>query len=171
MQIDTEGAFGGLQLGANWQSGAFVIGAEGDLGWMAIDESKLLFRPGSDQDIGTVDYDWYATLTGRLGYAFDRTLVYFKGGAAFAEIAITAADLDNGDIYQGSFTQNSDVHTGWTLGGGLEHALTPNVSIKGEYLFMDFGSESSRSSEGDIYEHEHELHTIKAGINVRLAPL
>ena len=60
---------------------------------------------------------------------------------------------------------------GWTIGGGLEHALTADVSIKAEYLYMDFGSDTSLSSDGDIYKHEHELHTIKAGLNFRFLPL
>jgi outer membrane immunogenic protein len=171
MQVDTEGPAFGAQLGANWQSGPIVIGAEGEIGMLGADGDKLLFRPANDQDTASIDYDWYATLTGRLGYAFGHTLVYVKGGAAFADIAVTAADIDDGAIYQGSFTQYSKVHSGWTAGGGLEHALGDGVSIKAEYLYMDFGSETSGSSDGDIYKHEHELHMVKLGFNVRLAPL
>jgi outer membrane immunogenic protein len=171
MKLDPEGAFGGFQAGANWQSGAIVIGAEGDFGWMNIDENKLLNRPLGDQDIATIGYDWYATLTARLGYAVDHTLLYVKGGAAFAKVAITAADIDNGQITQNSFTQDSDVEKGWTIGGGFEHELTRNLSFKAEYLYMDFGSETSLSVLGDVYKRENELHTIKAGLNFRFLPL
>jgi outer membrane immunogenic protein len=171
MKLDTEGAFGGFQAGANWQSGAIVVGAEGDFGWMDIDESKSISRPPSDTDLGTVAYDWYATLTGRLGYAFDHTLIYAKGGAAFVDIAIFGADFDQGIIYMPSIAQDDGVQTGWTIGGGLEHMLTRDISFKAEYLYMDFGSDTSLSPDGDIYKHEHELHTIKAGLNLHLLPL
>lgn len=177
MKLAPEGAFGGGQLGINWQSGVIVFGGEGDFGWTGIDDDQLLLRPANDRDIGSVDYEWYATLTGRLGYAANDTLIYIKGGAAFADISITAADIDFNDakqmfeVYQGSYTAVSGVRTGWTIGGGVEHMLTDDISLKAEYLYMDFGSETSRSSDGDIYKHENQLHTVKAGLNVRLFDL
>ena len=85
----------------------------------------------------------------------------------------TAADIDFGGgvhIYQGSFTRQSGTQTGWALGGGWEHYLTNQVSFKAEYLFMDFGSDKSRSPDGDIYEHENELHTVKVGSNFHSDP-
>lgn len=171
MQLSPDGVFGGGQLGINWQRGAIVFGAEGDFDFTNIDDNKLLIRPLTDRDIGSVDYDWYATLTGRLGYAMNDTLIYAKGGVAFAQITNTGADIDYFNqyyVYQPSYTERSGVSTGWTIGGGVEHMLTTDISLKAEYLYMDFGSETSRSADGDIYKHENQLHTVKAGINVHL---
>jgi outer membrane immunogenic protein len=170
--LEPEGWFGGVQLGANWQRGVFVFGVEGDLGYLGIDDGYTLIRPFDDRDIASVEYGWYGTLTGRLGVASDRTLVYAKGGLAFADIEHEAADIDfNGtsfEIYEGSRTRWNDVATGWALGGGIEQALSRSLSLKAEYLYMDFGSETSRSPEGDIYEHDNTLHTVKIGLNYRL---
>jgi outer membrane immunogenic protein len=171
MQLDDTGVMGGLQLGANWQSGVLVLGAEAEFGWTNIEDSVLLNRPAGDQDIGAVEYDWYSTLTGRAGVAVDRTLLYAKGGVAFADVAMSAADLDNGQIYQGSFVADDGILTGWALGGGLEHALSSDVSVKAEYLYMDFGSATTMSADGDIYRYKAEVHSLRVGANFRLAPM
>ncbi|WP_088347507.1 MULTISPECIES: outer membrane protein [Rhodomicrobium] len=170
MEIDSEGAFGGVQLGYNVQRGRFVFGVEGELGWLNIEEDKLLFRPNDDQDFGSVEYGMYGTLTLRAGYAIDRALVYAKGGLAFADIKHTAFDIDNGALAEGSQTSTSDVQTGWALGAGIEYALTDRVSVKAEYLYMDFGTDDSRSPQGDIYDFENALHTAKVGVNIHLTP-
>lgn len=170
-ELSPDGGFGGLQMGFNVQSGMFVIGAEGDLGWIAIEGDKLLNRPFADQDFASADYGFYATLTGRVGLAVDRGLIYFKGGAAFADIENTAADFDGGAPYAGSVTSRSGIETGWTLGGGIEYLVSDGVSLKAEYLHMDFGSSTSRSSDGDIYRYEHELDTVKLGLNLQVPTL
>ena len=57
---------------------------------------------------------------------------------------------------------------GWTIGGGVEHALTDRWTIKAEYLFADFGSETYNNIDGDDdepFKFEDKLHTIKFGLN------
>ena len=66
-------------------------------------------------------------MRGRVGYAFDRCLVYATGGAAFGDIR---ANFSNGPI-------SRSTETGWTVGAGIEVALGPNWSAKAEYLFVD----------------------------------
>jgi outer membrane immunogenic protein len=61
------------------------------------------------------------------------------------------------------------VETGWALGGGIEYAITPRASLKAEYLYMDFGSSTAVSSDGDIYKTDHALHTAKLGVNFLLS--
>ena len=81
--------------------------------------------------------DWLASTTGRLGWAWDRWLVYGKGGVAWA-----------GDKYSASipiFNEQlnaSETRTGWTVGGGIEWAFWNNWSAKVEYDFYDFGTRS-----------------------------
>jgi outer membrane immunogenic protein len=166
--LEPEGWLGGAQLGVNWQRGRLVLGIEGDIGYLGADEQSVLDRPFGDQDFASVEYGWYGTLTGRLGLALDRSLLYVKGGLAVARIDMEAADMDNGEIFEGSRVSTSDTQLGWALGGGIEHALTDRLSVKAEYLYMDFGSDTVRSSDGDIYEHEHQIHTAKIGLNYRL---
>jgi outer membrane immunogenic protein len=168
-ELGPSGWLGGAQLGANWQRGSLVVGAEGDLGWLHILESKTLIRPFDDRDIATIKYGWYGALAGRLGYSVSQALLYVKGGVAFADIEKRAADMDfvngNFQIYQGSLIHHGQVQTGWALGGGFEHALGRQLSLKVEYLYMNFGSDASRSLDGDIYKSVNDLHTVKVGLN------
>jgi len=173
-ELDPEGGFGGLQLGSNWQNGRIVFGIEGDLGYLGVSEDHVLIRPFDDRDFASVEYGLYGTVTARIGYTFDRALLYLKGGFAVAHIETEAADIDLQDgsfeIFEGSRIRSSETQTGWALGAGVEYALSGRLSLKGEYLYMDFGSETSRSPQGDIYKQEHELHTAKLGLNYRLMP-
>ena len=169
--VEPEGGMAGGQIGYNHQLGNVVLGVEGELGWLGAETDEILDRSFSNGDMDTmsVDYSWYATLALRAGFAIDRALIYAKGGVAFAKIDTFAADIDDGAIYQGSVTDESSVETGWALGGGLEYAISSRISLKAEYLYMDFGSTRSNSPDGDIYETDHALHTVKVGLNFLLS--
>lgn len=167
--LGSDGLLGGLQVGANWQRGNIVFGVEGDFTLSGVKNSYTLVRPFGDSDYASVDYDWYGTLTGRIGYAAGRALFYAKGGAAFSRIKLTAADIDlvGGvpQIYQGSLTKYAGIESGWTLGGGIEYFLTDHLSSSIEYRYMDFGSATSTDPDGDIYRHKNRLQTIEVALN------
>ncbi len=167
--LDANGWVGGGQVGFNWRSGNFVFGPEFEFAFASLDEEKTLFRPFNDRDIAIVDYDWYSTITGRLALVRGNTIFFVKGGVAFAKIDHTAADIDlNGGIFAifpGSLVGVSEVSTGWTIGGGIERLITERISLKAEYQFMEFGTETATSPDGDIYKFEDELHVAKVGIN------
>ncbi len=74
------GVVGG-QIGYNFQRGNIVYGVELDLGEMGLEHAKQ--EPGSSTLTNKISCGLYGDVTGRLGYAFDRTLVYAKGGFAF----------------------------------------------------------------------------------------
>ena len=67
---DPSGFLGGGQIGFNWQTGAFVFGIEGDGSWTNADGSRTF----SNGAVVTMEHNWYATLTGRVGYAVDNWL-------------------------------------------------------------------------------------------------
>src|SRR5262249_58464085 len=76
---------------------------------------------------------WIDTLRGRIGIAFDRALFYATGGAAFADTTLT--------VRAPRFTvDDSQTRSGWAAGIGLEYALWQSLSVKLEYLHVDFGS-------------------------------
>ena len=81
---------GGGTLGCNWQpiGSPFVIGAEGEIGYLRLTASALDFPLDPFQSINSSVRigDWYGMVTGRLGYAWDRALVYVKGGVAFVDV-------------------------------------------------------------------------------------
>src|SRR5229473_5364020 len=95
--------------------------------------------------------DWLATATARVGYAWDRWMLYGKGGAAWAH---DKAQIQNLTFFNtpGGFTScfavgpvpcnpaGSKTITGWTLGFGLEWMLANNWSAALEFDHYDFGT-------------------------------
>jgi opacity protein-like surface antigen len=96
--------------------------------------------------------DWVGTVRGRIGFAFDRFVVFGTGGFAW-----TNAEVDVGGV------NDSNFHGGWTAGGGIEAAITGNISAKAEYLYMDF-SDELYAGVGTI---DPELHTFRIGVNYK----
>lgn len=175
LDYGTDGWVSGIQLGYNWQRNSLIFGVEAELGRLDVEDEALRDRI-IDQDIASVDYGWYGTLTARLGLPVEKALFFVKGGAAFAEIETVAADLDEAFFTGSGFwyrdplgnTGDHGIEIGWALGGGVEYALSQSLSVKAEYLYMDFGSETLQDADGDSYKLSNELHTVKLGINYRL---
>ena len=99
--LTPRGAIGGVTLGYNHQSGAFVVGAEATGGFLALSDSFSDFIgdvPNGilDDDEGAVAYGWYATLTGRVGVALNRTLLFATAGGIITQYNGTYGDLDAG---------------------------------------------------------------------------
>jgi outer membrane immunogenic protein len=116
----------GGQLGCNYQISTWVFGIQGDAAWSDATGTH------TDQVSGLTDQwktDSLASVTGRLGYAWDRLLAYGKGGGAWKHVK-----YDNG------VTTPSETRDGWTVGGGFEYAITNNVTMFFEYDFYDFGT-------------------------------
>jgi len=123
--IDT-GSFG-VHAGYNFQSGNIVYGIENDFNYNAGDgkQTKL---------------EWDASGRARVGYALDRTLIFATGGVAAA----------GGKVDQPAIGKKDDILIGWTAGAGVEHAVTDNILIRGEYRYSDFGSKNFGSAIGDF---------------------
>ncbi len=124
------GLFGGT-IGFNGQTGAFVFGVEGDAAgnWMRDSNSigsGICSVPGC-----AIQTSWFATARGRVGYAFDRALLYVTAGGAFGDVQMSA----------GALTATAD-RAGWTVGTGIEYAILGPWSAKVEYLYANLGSSS-----------------------------
>jgi outer membrane immunogenic protein len=162
--FDSSGFIGGGQIGANWQINALVLGIEGDFDWTGLKGS------GHDSvgNLINTDTQWTSTVTGRIGAAFDRLLIYGKGGVAFAH------DKDSLNDFSGNTASTSFTRTGWTAGAGLEYAFAPNWSAKIEYDYLDFGNESlnlsTPTSPGYTTNASLKVQEIKAGINFKFGP-
>ncbi len=119
--------------------------------------------------------EWFHTLRGRAGYSFGDAWVYFTGGFALGENhgEASAALKGAGQPYSGH-TSLSESLPGYVLGGGIEYALTPNWSLKSEYLYMGFESSSERyavanGSAGGNETIQREFHIVRAGLSYRLS--
>lgn len=164
IETSPSGWLGGVTVGYNYQLDNIVVGVEADLGYLGLESSD-----GNAFGFQDVEYGGYGTLTARLGYTEDRWLFYVKGGLAFADVMTEAgAFTGGGAIDPSDYTLQDEIKTGWALGLGVEHAIQSNISIKAEYLYMDFGEDRSGNFDGDTFSHEHDIHTLKIGFNYSL---
>ena len=106
--------------------------------------------------------NWVSTLTGRAGLAFDRWLVYGKGGVAWAH------EKYDTNFYTFPGTASlSETRIGWTVGAGVEYAFAPNWSTKLEYNYMDFGTRNVSFAPFRTTEIDQQIHAVKLGINYK----
>lgn len=137
------GVVGGGQVGCDYQlSGDWVVGIQGMFDGAGVNGSYIVpfAYAGDNTETMTFKTDWFATLTGRIGYAvLPQALLYFKGGAAWAHTNYSDTD-PSGAVYPPFSGQARSTPSGWTIGGGAEYAFTRNWSVFVEYNYVDLGS-------------------------------
>src|SRR5262245_11225460 len=146
--VAVPGYLTGAQIGYNWQSGNIVFGLEADGSLVSSDGSNTClqfsaFNVGSNCKVKVKDL---ASFTGRLGVAtgpLGHTLVYAKGGVAWIrnEVSINPNNEFFGTFDQPAPTTLHYSRWGWTVGAGVEHAMTPAWSLKLEYDYYRFGDQ------------------------------
>jgi outer membrane immunogenic protein len=140
--IHPQGFIGGVEAGYNWQINSFVLGLEADMNWLSGTATRnltLVGIPGltaGDVMTNMTHVPFLATVRPRLGVTFDHALLYVTGGLAIGTLQTTDSFLS---LSPATVTQSSSL-AGWTVGGGLEYAITRNWSVKGEYLHVDLGN-------------------------------
>jgi outer membrane immunogenic protein len=188
--LTSSGFFGGGQIGYNYQfENSWVIGVEADFEWSGIEgelngNANLLengdLLGGLNFSAGS-EIEWFGTIRARLGYAWDRVFLYGTGGAAYGKVkshgSLSVFD-DDEQLFGGSVSK-SDTQWGWTVGAGLEYAITDHWTFKTEYLYVDLGSQTLFKDQTGFYDEldyivvgaqidvETKFHTIKAGLNYK----
>lgn len=131
---DARSWIAGVQGGCDYQFvGSFVIGVQGDYAWTDAEG-----RHDSAREIGVAYHSKAKSLssvTGRVGYAWDRFLGYVKGGGAWQRDEFWATTIVLGTAYIARETR-----PGWTVGIGGEYAFTNFLSGFVEYNYYDFGT-------------------------------
>jgi len=128
---DTKGGFvGGGQIGARWQSGAWVFGVEAMFDGLSISSTNP--SPIAAGRTRSTEFHNLFTVTGQVGYAWDRWLGYVKGGYAGTRITYDA------NLPGGFDLNTSETTNGWTVGIGTEYLVTQNVSVGLEYNYAQF---------------------------------
>jgi outer membrane immunogenic protein len=138
------GFAGGLEGGYNWQFRQFMWGWEADLQVSDADDVFANYKFSNP---------WFGTIRGRAGIPLENILFYGTLGLAYGR----------GHIDLGSLSE-SNFHVGWTAGAGLEVGLTPNWSVKAEYLFIDLASESYGLT---LMNHGLTSNLVRFGVNYR----
>ena len=115
----------------------------------------------------TSQAQWFAAVTGRIGYAANDWLFYAKGGGAWINVRYTEDLLIAGGGVTGATQVLTDNRTGFTVGAGIELGLVENLSAKIEYDFYDFGTKNYNFNFITPVSVNSNLHTIIVGLNYR----
>jgi outer membrane immunogenic protein len=177
------GWHGGGTVGWNWQIGPIVFGVEGDISGANIKGDSSCTEgvgriPLSSASSCSTNMTWFATATGRLGFAIDRALLYVKAGGAWAHFdrnlnSGTTISLPGVAFPTPKVGEN---RSGFTFGAGIEYAFWGNWSAKLEYDYMDFGTRSyefvtfnpiTTITTFSRFDDRERVHVIRAGLNYR----
>jgi len=164
--LDLNGLFGGAQVGANWQSGNWVVGAEADLQLSDIVDSDRQNANGLVfSSKGAVD--WFSTVRLRTGYAIDNIMIFGTGGLATAGADYKVRTVD--DPAAALNLSDSYMATGWTAGAGVEWGFSANSSAKIEYLYTDLGRKEIGSglSDDSYFKAAPGFQSIRMGVDFR----
>jgi outer membrane immunogenic protein len=149
-----KGFVGGGQLGYNWQVGRLVLGVEGDIQYTDMKQEETFGAVTASAKVKS-----FATARGRLGYAFDRMMVYGTGGFAYTktDLSLTAG---------GASISDSKWSSGYAVGGGLEWAVWDRWSVKGEYLYVHSG-DVELTLAGVTASGTYNFQVARVGLNYR----
>ena len=156
------GPIGGVQAGYNWQTSNWVFGIEADIDAASAHVSFNYVSPSSLYSMQNARLSALGTIRGRVGWDFGSTLAYVTGGAAFGDLKDSVAT----PAFSLAVSRNGWA-TGWTVGGGVEHAFAPHWSAKLEYLFAKFPDATISSPRGYSFKFRDSAQTLRAGVNYR----
>jgi outer membrane immunogenic protein len=154
--LEPSGGMVGVTAGYNWQApgSSWVFGIEGDIDWAFISDSVAC-------PVGfacETKNNYFGTVRGRVGYAWDRVMPYITGGLAYGDIEVTRT----------AFAGVHETNAGWTVGAGLEGAIAGNLTAKVEYLYADLGSVfCSTLNCGAATNVDLTKHIVRGGVNYR----
>ncbi|MCX7318472.1 MAG: outer membrane beta-barrel protein [Hyphomicrobiales bacterium] len=153
---DIKGGFGGGTIGYNWNipGGGWLWGLEVDAAASDMRYSETIVGVVTVED----KIRAFGSVTGRLGITSGAALFYAKGGYAWADNRISIA------VPAASASQ-SKVHSGWTVGGGVEYMFAPSWSLKGEYMYADYGNAAYGDPAVGLTNLSVTTHTVKGGVN------
>jgi outer membrane immunogenic protein len=144
---DATGGTVGGQIGYNWQAGSWVFGVEAQGNWADLSNSDPFNLDWSEK------VDGFGLFTGRVGYAWNNTLLYAKGGAAVVS-----------NEHWTAFNNATDTRWGADIGVGFEFGFAPNWSFGVEYnhVFLDNSNWAVQN-----WRNTNDLDLVTARINYR----
>lgn len=145
--VEGDGVEGGGYVGATWQFGNFVIGAEADI--LASDVE------GSNGPV-SFDQGTNGSLRARAGIALDQFLLYGTAGGAVTGVEMSGfGDSEDATLW------------GWTAGAGAEAMVFSNVTARVEYRYTDYENEIFTLGTGGAVDSDLTTHSVRAGVGVQ----
>ena len=153
------GAIGGVDVGYNYQRQALVIGVEADITGASARGNILEYENyyAAKSQLGGL-----GTVRARFGYAIDRALVYATGGFAYGDVSDRSGWPPDGAGYD---TSANAWKAGWTLGGGLEYALTSNWTARAEGLYVSLAKQVNTDRYGYGNAFANTAAIVRLGLN------
>ena len=170
------GAVVGGQIGCDYQFASnLVIGIEGTASGTTMKASSLVGLPFTGQSaLVQANNDFLASVTARVGYAFDTVLVYARGGFAVAgdKYNVSGGDFNGGGPFN---FQGLDNRYGWVAGGGVDWAFTRHWSMNVEYNYYGFGNGNTLMTEqisagafSGVVNVRQSVQVVKVGFNFHM---
>jgi outer membrane immunogenic protein len=155
------GTVGG-QVGYRWQMSSWVFGLEAQGNWADFKGNNVsnIFAPNQNQ----TKIDAFGLFTGQIGYAWDRTLLYVKGGAAVTDNKYQIFTAPGGAL------MNSVNETRWgaAVGVGIEYAFAPSWSVGFEYDHLFMGNNDVTQGFGFVNDHiKEDIDLFTARVNYK----
>ena len=136
---------GGAQFGFNYQIGAVVIGAETDLSATRLGGSQTTAaNPGGTRFTTRAENEvsMLGTVRARAGFVLGDFMVYGSGGYAYGLVDQKGSiSPDNPGNTSGVSATRSGLASGWALGGGVEYAIMPGMTLRLDYTHYDLGNQ------------------------------
>jgi len=157
--------FGGVQIGYDHLlPSRILVGVEGDFSFPNFLDDGIVTTRTTASSVVTEKLDFVSTLRGRVGYGFDRLLVYATGGLAWSQ----ARFLED----PGSISDEDKIlrmRVGWALGAGAELAIAPGWTARLEYLYDYLGKAGGTFPSGTGYESTTvDLQGLRLGLDRKL---
>lgn len=166
---DASGFDGGIFVGYNWQRHrSLVLGVEAEYSASAADGSDrrtTAIAVGNFVETVDTEINGTASIRGRIGYALNRSLFYASAGWAWIDHDGTYSAVTNG--VPGVPRSWSFNDQGWTLGLGVEHALSDRIVARVDYRYSNFGGVTYATPGVNTLSGDLETHQIRAGIAMR----
>lgn len=129
-------SWGGIYAGYNWEfSNAYLFGIEGDINYSDLSNDAVMRFNNNYYDWNS-KVEWEGALRARFGINYRRWLPYIAGGVAFAGIKHNISNTTNG------WDSTRRTSVGFTIGAGVDYALTNNLLLRAEYRYSDYGKKS-----------------------------
>ena len=144
--LTSNGANVGGVVGYDRQMNGVVLGLEGDMSWMNLDDHDTSIVAHVPSTVPHLTFktddqmDWLSTIRGRIGIPFEHVLVYGTGGLAIADTSMNTSVVIRREGTLAGATVDTKV--GWTAGGGAELAIADHLTLKAEALYFDLGDVS-----------------------------
>lgn len=170
---DRHGWFGGGQLGYNYMfPSRWLLGVEGDIAGGDISGTAVNCSSPTACAQADVKTSWFATLRGRVGYAWNNWLLFGTGGAAWVHHSTDRTIVASAALPAavGAVASSSGTDAGWTAGGGVEWAFAPHWTAKLEYLYIHYDSTNTFTypafpAANRINDSNTHLNIVRVGVN------